>query len=66
MANFISKFTNGDSVWFDINGATGVACVHSVTFSNNGTITYGLHNENYPWPISYMEIPEEGLEPYID
>lgn len=60
MAKFISKFKIGESVWCEMNGASFAAIIISVTFYADN-ITYGLHNEEFQCPDSYLTIPEKGL-----
>lgn len=65
MAGFTSKFSIGESVWTSINGIEFVGVIQSVTFHKDN-IVYGIHNEEFPWPESYLSIPEKALEKYDD
>jgi hypothetical protein len=66
MPKHSSIFRLGTSVWFEINGVDAVGVIKSITFHEDGVVTYHLHNEEFKWPDSYLTIPESGLKEYKD
>lgn len=55
-----SKFTLGQSVWATMNEQDFCAKIIAITFRKTG-VTYDLHNDDFPFPDSYITIPEAGL-----